>query len=84
LRFNKRQLSSGYINIFDKLVDAYGRIADAMPHIDRLESAFNDDARFRMVLAMVYADIVEFHRRAYKFFRRRGEPNSQILIRGSL
>lgn len=44
-----------------------------MPQFDRLESTFSDDPRFRMVLAMVYADIVEFHRRAYKFFRRRGK-----------
>jgi hypothetical protein len=60
-------------------VDAYAQIAEAMPHFDRLESAFNDDPQFRMVLAMVYADIVEFHRRAYKFFRRRGEPVSYGL-----
>ena len=54
-------------------MDAYAQIAEAMPQFDRLESAFNDDPRFRMVLAMVYGDIVEFHRRAYKFFRRRGK-----------
>lgn len=27
---------------------------------------------FQQVLAVFYADILEFHRRAYKFFRRRG------------
>jgi hypothetical protein len=69
------QLSSSVATIYDKLIDAYARIADAMPQIDRLQSAFNDDASFRMVLAMLYADILEFHRRAYKFFRRRGELN---------
>lgn len=70
------QLASGHINIFDKLVDAYAQIAEAMPQLDRLRKAFSDDDRFRMVLAMVYADILEFHQRAYKFFRRRGEPIS--------
>lgn len=55
-------------------MDAYAQIAEAMPQFDRLEGAFNDDPRFRMVLAMVYKDIVDFHGRAYKFFRRRGKP----------
>jgi len=54
-------------------MDAYLQVAEVIPQIDRLESAFKDDVRFQMVLALVYADILEFHRRAYKFFRRRGK-----------
>lgn len=42
-----------------------------MPQIARLQGAFGDNSDFRVVLAMVYEDILEFHRRAYKFFRRR-------------
>jgi len=57
--------------VFDKLVDAYSQIAQAMPQFDRLQEAFGDDPNFQVVLGMVYADILEFHRRAYKFFRRR-------------
>jgi hypothetical protein len=53
------------------LIDAYGMIADAMPQIGRLQGAFNDKPEFTVVLAMVYDDILEFHRRAYKFLRRR-------------
>jgi len=57
--------------VFDKLIDAYGQIAAAMPQFDRLQNAFGDDPNFKAVLAMVYSDILEFHRRAYKFFRKR-------------
>lgn len=42
-----------------------------MPQFDRLHTAFGDDPNFKVVLGMVYTDILEFHRRAYKFFRRR-------------
>lgn len=70
---SKIQLSSSVSTIFDKLIDAYAKLAEAMPPTDRLQSAINDDASFRIVLALIYVDILEFHRRAYNFFRRRGE-----------
>jgi hypothetical protein len=54
------------------LVDAYGQIAEAMPQFERLQRGFGDQTNFQAILAMVYEDILEFHRRAYKFFRRRG------------
>jgi hypothetical protein len=44
-----------------------------MPHFDRLQSGFGDDENFKVILAMVYSDILEFHQRAYKLFRRRGQ-----------
>lgn len=43
-----------------------------MPRFDRLSVAFKDDTDFQQVLGLFYADILEFHRRAYKFFRRHG------------
>lgn len=43
-----------------------------MPRFDRLSAAFKDDPEFQQVLGLFYADILEFHRRAYKFFRRHG------------
>ena len=44
-----------------------------MPRFDRLSSAFREDVDFQRVMALFYADILEFHRRAYKYFRRRGK-----------
>ncbi len=61
------------LGAFEKLIDAYGRIADVMPRWDRLGNALKDDYNVQNVLALVYSDILEFHRRAYKFVRRRCE-----------
>jgi tetratricopeptide (TPR) repeat protein len=67
------QLAEEYTNVFDKLIDAYSQIGQAMSRFDRLEAAFGNDPNFKAVLGMIYEDILEFHRRAYKFFRRRCE-----------
>ena len=50
-------------------------IGEAMPRFDRLSAAFREDLEFQQVMGYFYEDILEFHRRAYKFFRRRGEQN---------
>ena len=59
-----------------------GQIADAMPDFNRIGTAFQDTPSVRGVLALIYEDILEFHRRAYKFLRRRGMFN--LLIRSEL
>ena len=51
-------------------------IGEAMPRFDRLQTAFSDNDDFQQVMGLFYSDIVEFHERAYKFFRRRGESIS--------
>jgi hypothetical protein len=68
------------LSAFEKLVEAYGKIADMLPRLDRLESTLHDDHNVQKVLALVYADIVEFHRRAYKFVRRRCESPSKSYV----
>ncbi|KAF2833694.1 hypothetical protein CC86DRAFT_13602 [Ophiobolus disseminans] len=73
-------ITADSIGAFEKLIEAYGKIADMMPRLDRFASALLDDFNFQIVLALVYSDIVEFHRRAYKFVRRK---SWQILF-GSL
>ncbi|MDI1484917.1 MAG: hypothetical protein OHK93_000051 [Ramalina farinacea] len=46
-------------------------IGEAMPRFDKFSTAFAEDPDFQQILGLFYADILEFHRRAYKFFRRR-------------
>lgn len=48
-------------------------IEEAMPRFDKLSAAFKDDPEFLQIMAHFYEDILEFHRRAYKFFRKRGK-----------
>ncbi|KAL9093837.1 MAG: hypothetical protein Q9165_003760 [Trypethelium subeluteriae] len=64
------QVSADYLQALENLVEAYGRIADTLPRFDRLASALKADHNFQAVLAFFYADILEFHRRTYKFVRR--------------
>lgn len=65
------KLASAYTDVFETLIIAYQQIGEALPRFDRLQKTFEDNPDFQNVLALVYADILEFHRRAYKFFRRR-------------
>ena len=55
----------------EKILQAFSDIADVLPRLDRLKTAFPDDANFDQVVGLIYSDIIEFHRRAYKFFRRK-------------
>lgn len=57
---------------FDKLIDAYVQIAENLPRFDRLSLAYRNSPDFQRVLSVVYRDILEFHRRAYKFFKCSG------------
>ena len=69
------QIAQGHISALEQLIDAYAMIGEAMPRFDRLSEAFKGDPEFRQVMGHFYEDILEFHRRAYMFFRRRGESS---------
>ncbi|KAL1618376.1 general transcription repressor [Neofusicoccum ribis] len=69
------QLSSDYLSSLERLVDAYTQICDTLPRFERLSATFRDDVEFQKVLAMFYADILEFHGRCYKFFTQRGQSS---------
>jgi hypothetical protein len=68
------------LSAFEKLIEAYGKIADLLPRLDRLSAALGADVNFQNVLALVYSDILEFHRRAYKFVRRRCESYLHVVF----
>ncbi|RFU29393.1 hypothetical protein B7463_g6916, partial [Scytalidium lignicola] len=56
---------------FEKLIRAYGLIAEALPRFDRYQATFQDRPELRHVLGLIYSDILEFHSRTYAFFRRK-------------
>ncbi|KAH8698037.1 hypothetical protein GQ44DRAFT_832316 [Phaeosphaeriaceae sp. PMI808] len=66
------KLATDHISAFEKLVTAYGQIAAMLPRFDLLSNALRDKPDFQQALAVVYSDILEFHKHAYKFFRRNG------------
>lgn len=48
-------------------------IGEAMPRFDKLKTAFEDNDDLQQVMGLFYFDIMDFHGRAYKFFRQRGK-----------
>ena len=65
------RLASQYANIFESLLEAYRQIAEELPRVDRLRKVYGDKKGFQDAMGLLYADIVEFHQRTYKLFRRR-------------
>ena len=55
----------------EKILQAFSDIGDVLPRLDRLKVTFPEDTNFNQVVALIYSDIIEFHQRAYKFFRRK-------------
>ena len=66
-----RQVTSEYLSAFEKLMNAYASIADALPRFDILESVLKTKIDFQYLLADFYSDILEFHGHAYAFIRSR-------------
>lgn len=76
--------------VLDKLLDAYSQIADVLPRFDRFQCAFHYDPNIKQALALVYEDILEFHRNTYTFLKRGGKSSilpkygGQCLTKASL
>lgn len=67
------RVASEYVEAFDSIIGAYSRIASSLPRFELLDGAFGSDSNFHETLAAFYAEILEFHRHAYKFVRRSGK-----------
>ncbi|KAJ3578997.1 hypothetical protein NPX13_g1567 [Xylaria arbuscula] len=65
------RITSDYLSAFDKLIEAYSRVAETMPRLKNLGDTFKDNPTLLTKLALYYAEVLEFHRRAYKFVRRK-------------
>lgn len=65
------QLARQHATVMDKILQAFSDIAAVLPRMDKLKETFGDSADFQQVLSLIYSDILEFHRRVYKFFRRK-------------
>ena len=55
----------------EKILKAYAEIGEVLPRLDRIKKTFGSTPDLHKLLALIYADIIEFHQRAYKMFRRR-------------
>ncbi|KAI0861248.1 hypothetical protein F4860DRAFT_174568 [Xylaria cubensis] len=66
------KIASDYVEAFEKIINAYSRIADSLKIFEFLNKAFASNNDFQQTLAVFYADILEFHQYAYKFITRNG------------
>ncbi|KAF2096252.1 C2H2 domain-containing protein [Rhizodiscina lignyota] len=62
------QAASTWTDSFDVLLDAYEQIGESIPLLMEYKKLFDQNEEMRTVLGLVYTDILEFHRRAIRFF----------------
>ena len=67
------QIASTWVESFDVLLDAYEEIGENLPQLVKYGELFNRHAHMWKVLELIYGDILEFHRRALRFFSRPSE-----------
>lgn len=68
---NYVKISSDYVHAFERLIKAYSQIADSLQRFHSLEQCFKDKPQLYPTFAIFYADILQFHKAAYKYVTRR-------------
>ncbi|KAI8715820.1 NACHT domain-containing protein [Fusarium sp. LHS14.1] len=63
-------ITRSFFNIFDKLLDAYSRIGDAIPGLLHYKNTFERHPPLAKVLEDYYSDVLNFHSQAIAVFRR--------------
>jgi len=56
---------------FDTLLDAYEELSENIPHFLQYKAIFMKNEHMREVLELIFKDILAFHERALKFFKRK-------------
>ncbi|KXX82673.1 Chaperone protein DnaK [Madurella mycetomatis] len=65
------KISSDYIEAFERIITAYSQIAESLGRFQLLERSFDGQPQLYPVFVIYYADILRFHKAAYKFITRR-------------
>ena len=63
-------MASTWSESLDSLLETYERIGEEIPQLLRYQSLFHDNHYVRKALELIYGDILEFHKRALRFFKR--------------
>ncbi|KAK4071005.1 uncharacterized protein Triagg1_6372 [Trichoderma aggressivum f. europaeum] len=66
------RVASEYVDAFEQIIKGYSQLAESLGRFELLGNAFIRDPDFQQTLAVFYADILQFHKHAYKFVRRSG------------
>ncbi|KAI0840034.1 hypothetical protein F5Y06DRAFT_246496 [Hypoxylon sp. FL0890] len=65
------RVASEYVEAFEQIIKGYSKIAETLKRFEVLSDAFSSNKDFQQTLAVFYADILQFHKHAYKFVRRK-------------
>ncbi|KAF7522528.1 hypothetical protein G7054_g12117 [Neopestalotiopsis clavispora] len=65
------RIASEHLEAFDLIIKGYSRIAECLGRFSLLSSSFKGNQDYQQNFSVFYADILEFHKHAYKFVRRR-------------
>ncbi|GME58775.1 hypothetical protein GTA08_BOTSDO11283 [Neofusicoccum parvum] len=57
-------IAANFSEGFNSLLDAYQEIGESMPQVIQYKDVFHENTNMQKVLAMIYADLLEFHREA--------------------
>ncbi|KAH6670655.1 hypothetical protein B0J14DRAFT_100518 [Halenospora varia] len=63
------QIASKLNEAFDALLDAYEKIGDSLPILSKVDELFCSHPHVKQVLANIFEDILDFHKRAIVFFK---------------
>ena len=64
------KIAADYIDAFERIIRAYSQIADSLRRFQALERSFQGTPELYPTFTVFYADILTFHKSAYKFVSR--------------
>ena len=69
---HKKQVASNDFDGYEKLLDAFYEIGSCLPQFHDIADIFQGSDAVADYLSLFYAEIIEFHYQAMRFFRRTG------------
>ena len=68
---------------FDTLIDAYEQLGKHIPLFQKYQALFPESPEMKEALKLIYRDILEFHRKALRFFYGPGKQKTRSATGGS-
>ncbi|XXG96436.1 hypothetical protein Hte_002719 [Hypoxylon texense] len=73
-------VASSFAEAFHELLDIYEELGESFPLLRQYERLFHEDPNMLRVLAIMYKDILEFHRQAFRYFQQPSTLITWIVI----
>ena len=65
------QVASNYFQSYDRLLDVFHEIGSSLPQFHDIAEIFQGSGQMANYLSLFYAEIIEFHYQAMRFFRQK-------------